>query len=743
MTTREEIKKYIEDSKDRFFNYLRNKILDESSFGTLMALSETQGVYIFSGVIRDFLLNMNWTPRDLDFVIKHDFRPTPIVSRYLRGADIEYKLNSFKGLKIHNGKGLDIDAWILGNTWGLKHLKNKEQTPNALLKTVFFNFQAIVYDLQRRKFIFDDAFVNFLDTNTIDIVYEENPHIPLCLYNIFHYAIKLGSKLSVRLRKWIDQHYSDDIDFDKVQRDHVGKIMYASADIHKFLNDRKYQDTERMKIYNIDWSKYLSDDRVKESQPLPEDGIDKRNPFESDFGRVVFSSALRRMHDKAQVIPLTSGDVVHTRLTHSIEVMNAAQSLASNLCRDKDFIAEYGLETSVDLERKISAILKTAAFVHDIGNPPFGHFGESVIQDYFKKLLNNHILCDRFKPDFEEFDGNAQGFRILTKLSYVGHLSGLNLTYATLAAYMKYPNAGRKDKSYIGTKKHGVFITEEYILNQVVKKCHLRTETGRIKRHPLSFLVEAADSICYNVMDIEDGYTQHWYEKDQMITYLDQEITSVIQKNIKEGKKVNANAYYDKNKKQYSFLKIISKELSDKQNESWNHSHWIVSFRVAAIQYLIEKANSNFKKNIHDIDAGTYSRELIDDDVLGVSQALQNFTCKHIFPRRIIEKAELTGHSVIRGLLDILIEYVSSSDIQFRKRVKSVLSKSSLRVAIHESRTGADRNSSIVISDEELADFDVATLSENAKLRLVVDFISGMTDKFAVQLYQQLSGHKI
>lgn len=258
--------------------------------------------------------------------------------------------------------------------------------------------------------------------------------------------------------------------------------------------------------YKIDWNNYLCTKRYRESSgkhTSSDISFDKRNPFESDFGRVIFSSAMRRMHDKAQVVPLTSGDSVHTRLTHSMEVMSIAYSLGIDLCRDKEFLAlckcEKGKETemTIELERQIPVILKTAAFVHDIGNPPFGHFGEAIIQNYFKRYLAKRQITDLEALDFTCFDGNAEGFRILTRLQYIGDLAGLNLTYATLAAYMKYPNDKEIDAGYIGMHKHGVFTSESDVLDEIVKACNLRMPDGKIKRHPLSFLVEAADSICY------------------------------------------------------------------------------------------------------------------------------------------------------------------------------------------------------------------------------------------------------
>src|ERR1035437_7480910 len=225
-----------------------------------------------------------------------------------------------------------------------------------------------------------------------------------------------------------------------------------------------------MKLYPINWEKYLSIQRsritnIVKTNNDPENHFDERNDFDSDFGRAVFSSACRRMHDKTQVMPLSSDDNVHSRLTHSMEVMSIAQSLGDNICRKVDFTTIYGKD-AFEYERKISAILRTAAIMHDIGNPPFGHFGEHVISKYFETFfvkmniititeegegdnkqniitynpVNPYNLNEQQVYDFIHYDGNAQGLRVITKLQYLNDLDGLNLTYATLGAYLKYPN---------------------------------------------------------------------------------------------------------------------------------------------------------------------------------------------------------------------------------------------------------------------------------------------------------------
>ena len=258
-------------------------------------------------------------------------------------------------------------------------------------------------------------------------------------------------------------------------------------------------------MYKMDWKKYLSEKRWRDENVL-DPKKDTRNPFEVDFGKVVFCPALRRMHDKTQVIPLSSGDCVLTRLTHSMHVMNIAESLACNYTRSDNFLGLYdnAAEAFEDAQR-IRAILKTASLLHDIGNPPFGHFGEDTIKNYFKDLFESsdnesitNELTDEEQIDFTQFDGNALGIRIVSKLQYAGLLDGLNLTYGTLGAYLKYPNEGPNDGSdeaYVGIHKHGIFKTERELFHRIVESCNMKKEDGTVKRHPLAFLVEAADTI--------------------------------------------------------------------------------------------------------------------------------------------------------------------------------------------------------------------------------------------------------
>ena len=493
--------------------------------------------------------------------------------------------------------------------------------------------------------------------------------------------------------------------------------------------------------YKIDWDKYLSKERYRQSKfnkqvtkEVQEVSTEHRTPFESDFGRVAFSSALRRMHDKTQVIPLTSGDSVHTRLTHSIEVMSIAYSLGIDLCRDQDFIDLYK-EKAKDYERDIPMILKTAAFVHDIGNPPFGHFGEDIIQNFFKKFFRdkydkadfykNEVIREKEKLDFINFDGNAQGFRILTRLQYLGELAGLNLTYATLAAYSKYPNDADICKHYIGTKKHGVFTSESDVLDKMVDACGMKREDGTIKRHPLSFLVEAADSISYYVMDIEDGLSMGWY------TY--QDIVNTIEDYMK---KKNGEENYNL----YAALNL------KKDDNGKDEKMLMCNLRIALIRYLVNLTINKFKEHCEEIDKGIYTKELLEDGD-NLAFALKDFAVKNIFSQRQIEQVELTGYSVLNGLLEFMTDCVFNTDNKLRSHLKSVFSRTFLKIAKHEdlyhSDVDFDPTLYKYIANKEISDLDLKNLRDYTKLRLIVDLISGMTDKFAVDVYRKLSGQRL
>lgn len=468
---------------------------------------------------------------------------------------------------------------------------------------------------------------------------------------------------------------------------------------------------------DIKWYEYLSIERERQSvftfnqhshQNTPYGIVpDFRNDFESDFGRVIFSNAARRMHDKTQVFPLTNGDSVHTRLTHSMEVMSVAASLAIGICRTPQFRTTYGNDDR-DWEREISAILKTAAFVHDIGNPPFGHCGENIIQDYFLHR-GNHLLDDlseQQRLDFTQFDGNAQGFRILTKMPYLNDLYGLNLTYSTLGAYLKYPNTGSKNKSEnVALHKHGVFTSEQTILEHTASHCHLYRKDGSIKRHPLAFLVEAADTICYRVMDLEDGISKHLISIEQTFKYL----ADSLQCNVMD------------------IVRMLHLEKSY-NNDHYTHDKMVVDLRVALMNYLTHIARQTFIDHVQEIDQGTFGKELLEDNQL--CGALGVFELEYIFRTSEIARAEMMGTTVLSGILEKTLHLLIEKQDW---RIEKLISVSMQHLAVAEYKAQHPEIPTDVATD-------ILHLDRYHQLRLVVDWIAGMTDKYALDTYHFLCG---
>ena len=502
---------------------------------------------------------------------------------------------------------------------------------------------------------------------------------------------------------------------------------------------------EEIEFYPIDWGKYLIPERLRGTGSHASIDWDKRNPYESDLGRVIFCPALRRMHDKTQVIPLTSGDTVLTRLTHSMMVMSVAESLAHNYTRTDAFKNVYG-DKAYAYDASISSILRTSALLHDIGNPPFGHFGEITIQNYFKKYLeDHHIITERQALDFTQFDGNALGLRIVSKLQYTGTLDGLNLTYPTLGAYLKYPNKGKAGGEYVGDHKHGIFYTEDDLFDRIVKCCNMskvneKTGNEEVKRHPLSFLVEAADSICYSIMDMEDGYNLNWYTFEDMIKIFN----STIYEKAVENKKVRLLRKWitDPTKpNSFSIEAFLGSKREWSDGTEMDKRRLILDFRVKMIDYLTNLAVVNFVYNLKDIDNGVYNNELLKDDDFGIFGALSEFTKRKIISRRDIQEVELTGNSVINGLLDILMSYAFSEDAKYRSKIKAVISKSRMEEMIHEH----DYPDVLFkkFTDDELWKYDIEKLDNYSKLRLIVDFVASMTDKYSVELYQKFAGMRM
>lgn len=348
--------------------------------------------------------------------------------------------------------------------------------------------------------------------------------------------------------------------------------------------------------------------------------------FEVDFDRIIFSSAFRSLQDKTQVIPLSKTSFVHTRLTHSLEVSVVGRSLGRTV--GKQILKKHPHLESVHgyQANDFGAIVAAAALAHDIGNPPFGHSGEKAIGDYFLNGNGKRFkdkLTDKEYQDLIDFEGNANGFKILTE-SKNGVSGGLRLTYASLGAFMKYPKQSlpKKPTSHVADKKFGVFQSDVEFFDEVVSDLGLLKREGEgYARHPLAYLVEAADDICYTIIDFEDGINLGLIEEEVALEYL----INLVRNNLK------SDVYY---------------KLSTSSDR-------LAYLRSLAINTLIAEAASIFLENEEEILKGTFSVSLLDksqykaqiSDIIDVS-------VNRIYQSNEVMEKEIAGYTILTTLLD-------------------------------------------------------------------------------------------
>lgn len=450
----------------------------------------------------------------------------------------------------------------------------------------------------------------------------------------------------------------------------------------------------------MEWEKLLSDKRFKKSSGEIYE-YDKRNEFDKDYSRIISSSSFRRLQDKTQVFPLKRGDFVRTRLTHSLEVSHIAFSMGKyieNILKRND--------------QKISSILSVAGLIHDLGNPPFGHSGEYVIQDFFREYFKKSKLkfSEAQKRDLEYFDGNAQTLRILRRLQYLGDEYGYNLTYATLATIIKYPvnsvdgNKGKNAK--IEERKFGYFQSEkeDYLI--------ISKELGnKNKRHPLTFLLEAADDIAYSVADIEDGIQKKMislFEVEELFKNLKDEEANIVLKKLMEYKEKNQKI---KNKSLYE--KVIIQKL-----------------KIFIQGRMIQDAIGIFLKNEKNILKGNFSEELLNcGKYKKIKDGLKTLAKEKIFFAEQRIYTDILANRVLKRLLEIFIK--ESIEYLEKGEEASVISKNIMKL-ISENH--------MVNYEKELEQCRKKSDKVYTTLKLCTDFISGMTDQFAVDLYKKLEG---
>ena len=389
----------------------------------------------------------------------------------------------------------------------------------------------------------------------------------------------------------------------------------------------------------MNWEQLLSLKRQGDtSKRLRIEEADTRLGFEVDYDRIIFSSAFRSLQDKTQVIPMSKTDFVHTRLTHSLEVSVVGRSIGRLV--GKKIIEKYPHLSEIHgfHMNDFGAIVAAAALAHDIGNPPFGHSGEKAIGEYFsigKGQQYKEHLTDKQWQDLIDFEGNANGFSVLTS-SRPGIKGGLRLSYATLGAFTKYPKESlpKKPTKNISDKKYGFFQSDKDFYREVAEELGMiSNKTGNdigYERHPLAFLVEAADDICYTIIDFEDGINLGLVSEDFALEYL---------------------------------IKLVKDTIDTAKYQTLTTKEDRISYlRALAIGNLINDAVKVFVENEEAILKGEFHFALTDkskykaqmDDIIKLS-------VKNIYQSREVIEKELSGYQILNNLLDKFITAYNNS----------------------------------------------------------------------------------
>lgn len=389
---------------------------------------------------------------------------------------------------------------------------------------------------------------------------------------------------------------------------------------------------------SMNWEQLLSLKRQGDTNKrLRNEQDETRLGFDVDYDRIIFSPEFRSLQDKTQVIPLSSTDFVHTRLTHSLEVSVVARSLGRKtgvkILENHPALQEiHGYKPN-----DFGAIVAAAALAHDIGNPPFGHSGEKAIGHFFKHGRGQHFkehLSETEYQDLCDFEGNANGFKILTQ-DLKGRPGGLRLSYATLGAFTKYPKPSlpKKPTSYIASKKYGFFQSEQSIFKDVANELGLLTTNNsdlQFVRHPLTYLVEAADDICYTIIDFEDGINLGLIEEDFALEYL----INLVRDNIQPQK--------------YNALPTTKARVS--------------YLRALAIGTLIDDAVDIFVTNESDILKGNFQVSLLEKSKFKAQiNDIIKLSVERIYNADEVIDKEISGFEVINELLHRFTDAVNHS----------------------------------------------------------------------------------
>ena len=484
----------------------------------------------------------------------------------------------------------------------------------------------------------------------------------------------------------------------------------------------------------MNWKKLLCTERIRNFQKSTV-SRDLRTEFEKDYHRIIGSASFRRLQDKTQVFPLDKSDYVRTRLTHSLEVSSFAKSLAQNV-GEKIIQEKKDSDFTWKNKEDISNILQCAGLLHDIGNPPFGHFGETTIREWFKKNLNileykgqklEEYLDPQMVQDFFNFEGNAQALRLVTKLHFLVDENGMNLTKALLATIIKYPVSSleiNKKSGNIKHKKMGYYYADRNTFNNIQESLELKGN-----RHPLTYLLEAADDIAYKTADIEDSVEKGNISYYQLIKELEERcVKSILLKNpFLEEEDLQAKIL----ESQYGRLISVLKHKYEKaikngyqKPEIYAVQNWVVSIQGS----LIFAASDNFINHYDEIMNGTYKYDLFyGTDVKDLMDDLGNIAYQYSFISKPIFKLEIAAQTILEFLLNKFVEAIIYYDTEekvssVQERMIALISKDYMRIYKKESEGKSEKEKLYL------------------RLMLITDYICGMTDSFAKDLYQELNG---
>ena len=439
----------------------------------------------------------------------------------------------------------------------------------------------------------------------------------------------------------------------------------------------------------MNWQQLISNKRLGQEHRHPE-RHDDRTEFKRDYDRLIFSAPFRRLQNKTQVFPLPGSIFVHNRLTHSLEVASVGMSLGNDVAQQ---LLRRHPELTNSLLSEIGQIVSAACLAHDMGNPPFGHSGEKAIQSFFTEgpgLRLQSEVSPQFWSDITHFEGNANAFRLLTHQFQGRRPGGFVMTYSTLASIVKYPfssmAAGKKGK-------FGFFDSEKDLYMRIASELGLIRKSGdneplRYCRHPLVWLVEAADDICYEIMDIEDAH------KLKIISYSD--TSAMLLK------------FFDEGTRQRIENRIVEEGVTD-NNEK------VVYLRACVIGLLESECVQAFLDHEDEILSGTFEGSLIDHISEIPHEAYRrccSISVEHIYRSKPVLDVELSGYQIIQTLMEKFIE-----------------------AAVHPERFYSRQLIGRVSSQ-----YDIGADNLETRIMAVIDYISGMTDVYALDEYQKISG---